>query len=147
MPDFSGFTVPGRFQKMKDNVIIDVAHNPPAIKALVETISLTENRKVNFIYGSMRDKDIGSVIRYLGDIAEKIFVVSVDEENRGAKVTDIVEKADEYIKPLLFSADNDRETMKRALEDSTRNNIPLVVTGSFYTVEKFLRWQNEKNGI
>jgi dihydrofolate synthase / folylpolyglutamate synthase len=143
-PSFKELLLPGRFQKVDKNIFIDIAHNKPAIEALVERIGETEKNNVNFIYGSMKDKDISSVLDILADVADKIFVVSVDEENRGAKVEDVVQKSSAKMKEKLLFCQNDIKTMETAVNDSQKFKKTLVVTGSFYTIEKFLRWKNEK---
>ncbi len=141
IPDLADLFLPGRYQKIEENLFVDVAHNKPAIQALVERISETEKNGVNFIYGSMKDKDIDSVLNLLSTVSDKIFVVSVDEENRGAKVEDVINKASVDLREKLFFEEGDDRTMERGVKESKEDGKTLLVTGSFYTVEKFLKWK------
>jgi len=140
IPEADGFYFPGRFEEIEKGVVIDVAHNPPAIKTLTDHIAL-KNEKVAVIYGAMKDKDVGKCLNLLSKVSERIFPVSIDCLNRGSTVADIVSRSDEFVKTLLDYDMTDDETIKKAFLYSKEKGITLIVTGSFYTIEKFVQWR------
>ncbi|MEA3498888.1 MAG: bifunctional folylpolyglutamate synthase/dihydrofolate synthase, partial [Campylobacterota bacterium] len=54
----------GRFEKISDNIIIDVGHNPLAAKAIYNEL-LKEDKKVILVYNSFKDKDYEEVLNIL----------------------------------------------------------------------------------
>lgn len=146
MPDISSLKLPGRFEEISQGVIIDVAHNPPAIHSLVEYVK-KKGLQVTVLYGAMKDKDISSVTRFLAQAADSIFVISLDAENRGATVDEILERTDETAKPLLEKYDNDELTIKNAIVHAREKGRILLITGSFHTVEKFVRSSSYKKMV
>jgi len=142
MPDVDSFTFPGRFEEIEDGVIIDVAHNPPAIKTLADHIALKE-RKIAVIYGAMKDKDLGNCLTILSGVSEKIFPVSLDFMNRGASVDEIISRSDETVRSQLEYGSNDLETLKRGYDFAKEKGLLLLITGSFYTIEKFVKWRKD----
>ncbi|HSW60982.1 MAG TPA: Mur ligase family protein [bacterium] len=140
IPDFSEMVLPGRYQLIEPDVRIDVAHNPPAVRSLVEHIAEKGIRPV-VVFGAMKDKDIGSVLDELARIAVEIHVITVEEENRGASADEIILRSSEYVKKIIKKSQNDEKTMKNALLSAHANNTELLVTGSFYTIEKFVKWR------
>jgi dihydrofolate synthase / folylpolyglutamate synthase len=140
IPDFSEMVLPGRYQLIEPDVRIDVAHNPPAVRSLVEHIAEKGIRPV-VVFGAMKDKDIGSVLDELARIAVEIHVITVEEENRGASADEIISRSSEYAEKIIKKSQNDEETMKNALLSAHANNTELLVTGSFYTIEKFVKWR------
>ena len=62
----------GRFHRVRDNVLIDSAHNPDGIKALLS--SLKDEEKDTLIIAMMQDKDIDQVLNILKDEFKRIIV-------------------------------------------------------------------------
>ncbi|MGI6394677.1 MAG: bifunctional folylpolyglutamate synthase/dihydrofolate synthase [bacterium] len=140
-PDFSEMTLPGRYELIEEGIRIDVAHNPPAIKALVTHI-VASKEKVVVLYGAMKDKDIPSVLEELSTVAISIFVVTVDEMNRGATAEEVLLKVPIHLQQIVKKNKNDFLTMQEAIDFAKEKGVTLLVTGSFYTVEKFVKWKN-----
>lgn len=138
VPDFSQMVLPGRFQLIEPDVRIDVAHNPPAMRSLVEHAVKKGIRPV-VLFGAMKDKNIEAVLNELARIAVEIYVITVEEENRGASADEIILRSSEYAEKIIKKSQNDEETMKNALLSAHANNTELLVTGSFYTIEKFVK--------
>jgi folylpolyglutamate synthase/dihydropteroate synthase len=142
IPDADSFYFPGRFEEIEKGVVIDVAHNPPAVKTLTDYIAL-KNEKVVVIYGAMKDKDISKCLNLLAKVSEKIFPVSIECMNRGATVADLISRSDESVKALIEHYLTDDETIKNAWLYSKEKGVTLIVTGSFYTIEKFVQWRKK----
>jgi len=141
IPDFANLKLPARFEFIEPDIVADVAHNPPAIAALVETVR-RKLGKVVVLYGAMKDKDVTQVLDFIGEISDEIFVVSLEADNdRGAKAHEILERASAAVaKKIKFEATDD-ETMSLALDAARKNGMKLLVTGSFHTVEKFVNFR------
>ena len=111
----------GRCQKITDNITIDVGHNPLAALALVKEF---ENKKVNLIYNSYKDKDYKKVLSILKPIINKIIIMPLEDKR-------IVDRNNllEIIKDLNIITQDLGEIKK---------NEEYLVFGSFLVVEKFL---------
>lgn len=72
---FANVTWPGRFQRVGD-VIVDGAHNPPAARALAD--SLAGTGPYALVAGFCADKDVASVLKILAPVADRGFAVRID---------------------------------------------------------------------
>ena len=113
----------GRCQKIAQNITIDVGHNELAAMALVKTF---ENKKINLVYGSYKDKDYPKILEILKPIIDKLFVVEILEEPRMQTRESIIKSA----KKLNIE-------ISEKLNFST--NEEYLVFGSFKVVEYFLK--------
>ena len=70
---------PGRFERVRENLILDAAHNPHAAHALVQTFQVEfPNKKAEIIFGAVEDKDSTEVLRILEPIASHFHFVPVN---------------------------------------------------------------------
>ena len=121
--DFFLEVLEGRCQKIKENITIDVGHNPLAANVILEEF---KNKKITLIYNSYKDKDFKEILTILKPIIKEVLVIHCDDERM----------IDENIllnilKKLSLKADIFKfETMKKEEE--------YLVFGSFKVVEKFL---------
>jgi dihydrofolate synthase / folylpolyglutamate synthase len=63
--------LPGRFQLLEGNipVLLDVGHNPEAVRTLVEYLTQNfPNRRIHAIFSMMKDKDIAEVLRIMNPV-------------------------------------------------------------------------------
>jgi len=114
----------GRFYKIKDNITIDVGHNPLAAKAISQALG---HKKIVLIYNSLEDKDYISVLSILKNNIKRVEIISVDTPR-------ILDKS-KLIKSLK-NLNIDYSNFK-----SVDNLEEYLVFGSFFVVESFL----EKN--
>ena len=73
---------PGRFQIVSDQplVILDGAHNPQAIAALVAALpAVLHGRRVTLLFGVMQDKDWRAMLPALATIADEMVVTRVHQ--------------------------------------------------------------------
>lgn len=68
---------PCRFEKVRDNVIIDGAHNPDAVKTLVNAVKTTQKEKTAVI-AMMQDKDAENAIKELKGAFVRVIVTEID---------------------------------------------------------------------
>lgn len=116
----------GRYQKITDNIIVDVGHNPLAAKAIAKELK-QENKKYILVYNSYADKDYEEVISILKPYITEVQIIHCEDKR-------IVEK-DKLIKKIknLSLSVNDFDIIKM----NNKNNY--FVFGSFLVVEFFLK--------
>lgn len=112
----------GRFYKIKDNITIDVGHNPLAAKAISQALG---NKKIVLIYNSLEDKDYISVLHILQNNIKRVEIISVDTPR-------ILDKS-KLIKSLQ-SLNIDYSNFE-SIDDLEE----YLVFGSFFVVESFLK--------
>jgi dihydrofolate synthase/folylpolyglutamate synthase len=111
----------GRFYPLRENIRIDVGHNPLAARAIVQAL---EPGTV-LIYNSLDDKDYREVLAILKPKLKRVELIPIATQ-RAATLRQIEAALDDleipwgYYDGLLFSHEN------------------YLVFGSFYTVEAFL---------
>lgn len=70
---------PGRFERIRENLILDAAHNPHAAEALVKTfLSEYPDQKASVIFGSVEDKESAEVLKILEPITSHFHFVPVN---------------------------------------------------------------------
>jgi dihydrofolate synthase/folylpolyglutamate synthase len=131
----AGARLPGRIQVVVENpeVMVDVAHNRAAAKALAEHISSLPEKPTALVLGMMADKDIEGVMRELAVIADHIFLAR-PEVDRAAD-TKTLEEAARALKAEYSSHKSVAEALLAAKEWAEKDGRVLV-TGSFHTVEE-----------
>jgi len=117
-----GLSFEGRFQKVRNNIILDVGHNPMAARKIFENIS---NNTI-LIYNSYTDKDYLEVIEILSPKLKKIILIDVPDK-RVCKTKFLLEKFKSS--PVSVS------TMHKKFCIS--NNENYLVFGSFSVVKEF----------
>jgi len=121
--DFILEVLEGRCQKMKENITIDVGHNPLAANVILEEF---KNKRITLIYNSYKDKDFKEILTILKPIIKEVLVIRCDDERMIDE-----EVLLNSLKELSLKADIFKfETMKKEEE--------YLVFGSFKVVERFL---------
>lgn len=121
--DFILEVLEGRCQKIRDNITIDVGHNPLAANVILEEF---KNKKITLIYNSYKDKDFKEILTILKPIIKEVLVIQCDDERMIAE--DILINT---IKSLSLKGDIFKF-------ESMKNDEEYLVFGSFKVVEKFL---------
>lgn len=131
---------PGRMQTINQSpkFIVDVAHNPNGIRALVKTITgYFTYSDLKIMVGIIKTKDYSTMIRLLSRIADKIIIVRPDTEKalETAPLARIARQSNDYVTEF--------QTVSEGLTHLTTNNKPgdlLIGTGSHYTVGEILKY-------
>ncbi len=121
--------MPGRFEYIKDNIIIDGAHNISAIEALTDSIKLKfKNKKINIIYSALFDKEYDKMIKHLSNIANKFYFTTLKD----LRATDpnIFSK---YTNVSSYTFINYEECINKAINDLKDDEI-LLITGSLHFI-------------
>jgi dihydrofolate synthase / folylpolyglutamate synthase len=136
-----GVRLPGRLQVLpgRPSVVLDVAHNPHAARALADGLGDMGFYERTFaVFAMLGDKDIGGVIDAMRGRVDQWFVASVAAE-RAAPAQRIAELLSER---GLSKATRTFATVDAALQEARREAGPndrILVFGSFYTVAEALR--------
>lgn len=131
----------GRVEIISENptVILDVAHNPPAMRYLAGMLRQRGAVTRYAVIGMLKDKDIYSSLNELGGIFERIFICSLPGE-RGSTAGYVKENLvrtgmpEENIRTFDTAFDAYTEALKELPEGAE-----LVVCGSFVTAEELLK--------
>ncbi len=127
--DCNNYIIPklfGRFQKIADNITIDVGHNPLAAKVIVQELKKSDE-KVILIYNSYQDKDYKEVLRILQPFIKEIQIIQCDDK----RMLNIKE-LECFIKSLCLN-------IKYFDIMNIRRDNHYLVFGSFIVVENFLK--------
>ncbi|MBW2981793.1 bifunctional folylpolyglutamate synthase/dihydrofolate synthase [Candidatus Woesearchaeota archaeon] len=108
---------PGRLEK-KQGILLDGAHNPAGIKALMKSI----NNNLTIIFGAMQDKNIKEMakfLKYKKIILTKANIAKTLEPN----------KIRQYFKEPIITTN-----LKQAIKEAKKHKNPILITGSIYLV-------------
>ncbi len=124
---------PARFEllNIKPIIIFDGAHNPNGIAAAKKSIlQYFTNTKVNILTGVMADKDYNYTPLALKGITHRVYCVKPN--NPRALDADALAEVfnNEGISAEGFK--NIKDALTAAIENSVKNNIPLICLGSLY---------------
>jgi dihydrofolate synthase/folylpolyglutamate synthase len=123
--------VPGRFDR-RGKFILDVAHNPEGIAALVETLEAVEpTRPIVAVLGVLRDKDWREMMRRLCPFVDRTIITS--------PFSAPMNRAWNPDEATAFANTNGWPSEKitnlgAALQTAANGASTVVVTGSFHTV-------------
>lgn len=119
----------GRCQKIKDNITIDVGHNPLSAEVLREHFKKT---KVTLIYNSFDDKDIYSTLSVLKPIISYVEILPFESYTR--------KTGESKIKKTLSELGISWQYFNNKINEDEN----YLVFGSFHVVEEFLKTMNER---
>ncbi len=121
-------------------VVLDVAHNPAGMQALVQTLAQCGYAKTrwNVVFGAMEDKDISEMLATLAPITEQLYAPSlfVSRARTGENVA--AEARRSGIQAEQFG------TMADACNAVMAKSKPTLIVGSFYVADEALQWWNSR---
>ena len=138
----SGLCWPGRFQRVtgpgETELVLDVAHNPPASAKLRENLELVfPHREVTVVSAMAGDKDFGNFLEHLLSVAGAFIFPCVDfgtaDTQSGAAEPSRMASALEDLTGGRLAGEI-CAGMTEALELASEYSGPVVVCGSFHTV-------------
>lgn len=113
----------GRYYKLRENIILDVGHNPLSAKVIKEALG---KKKVNLIYNSLKDKNYKNILEILKPITNRVYIFEIKNERVETK---------ENLQKVLKELNIDFANFKEIKEDEE-----YLVYGSFSVVEEFIEW-------
>ena len=126
---------PGRFQVLpgRPAVILDVAHNPQAARALAASLAaLGGDGRVLAVFAMLRDKDIAGVIAAVKSRVAHWFIAGL-EGARGAGVVELRQALAASAVTAVTECGDVAAAYSQACDIATENDR-ILVFGSFYTV-------------
>jgi len=124
-------TIKARFEKRRigdKTIILDVAHNPDAVKALVQTLSESPMETVA-IFSALIDKDIIDMVNVASESIKHWYLVPLSSD-RAIESTELKKKFSEPSSTTICEDMNSAIEMSLALSNAER----VVIFGSFYTI-------------
>lgn len=119
---------PARLEKINSRTYLDGAHNPPAAKALIDSLKAM-NKPVNLCVAMMEDKDVSACIEIFADTASKVIVTEVDMPRCAAAET-LAEEFSKYNTEVIVEKDS-KAAVERLMKITTADEVGCVC-GSLY---------------
>lgn len=113
--------LPGRMMKFRDHITLDVGHNLPAARALLEAF---RGNEVSLVYNTFKDKEYRSILQTLKPILREVRVLEIEGERALA--------------PELLEAALEELGIPHGPFESATPEKTWLVFGSFSVVEAFL---------
>jgi dihydrofolate synthase/folylpolyglutamate synthase len=124
---------PGRLEVItqgRATVILDGAHNPEGIRALVDELQeLRGGRKVKLLFAAMADKEWELMLRVLAEAVDEIVFTKVDME-RSADPELLAAKNQRIAHRVIGDS---RRALQTLLAEATEDDV-VVVAGSLYLI-------------
>jgi dihydrofolate synthase / folylpolyglutamate synthase len=131
-------SLPGRFQVLpgRPQVILDVAHNPQAARALADNLAASGFAPETYaVCGMLRDKDMAGVLRELAPRITQWYLASLSGP-RGATADELAQHLEKKsVRKFAMPAEALAAALGAASEDDK-----IVVFGSFLTVGEAITW-------
>jgi dihydrofolate synthase/folylpolyglutamate synthase len=130
----------GRFQWVPDRipVLLDVAHNPQAVRSLLDYLA-TEfpNKRKHAVFSMMRDKDISSVVDIMKPVIDNWFISPLKNPRTAPEsiMREIFNNC--AVEKVSFGFTDFSETLAAAKNSAEKNDL-ILVFGSFFLVSEFL---------
>ena len=130
----------GRFQLIdaKIPVLLDVGHNPEAVKTLVDYLTIAfPNKKIHAIFSMMKDKDIASVLEIMNPVIYDWFFTPLSNPRTVPEETMKNIFSNSSVAKVSFGYKDFNDAFKAAQGQSQPNDL-LLVFGSFFLVSECL---------
>lgn len=128
-------SIPGRMQRLERNgrsFLLDVGHNPHAVRYLREQISAMDFKRVIGVFGVMRDKDYRRMIEILSGTVTH-WIVAQPEGERALPAEALVEEIKQQGGVVLGVYSDIKDLCRELLSAGEAGDL-LVVFGSFWVV-------------
>jgi dihydrofolate synthase/folylpolyglutamate synthase len=130
----------GRFQLINDKIpiLLDVGHNPEAVKTLVDYLNMTfPGKRIHAIFSMMKDKDIASVLQIMSPVVYDWFFAPL--ANPRAATEPVMREifSQSSVTRVSFGFTGFAEAFNAAKNQSLEGDL-LLVFGSFFLVSDCL---------
>lgn len=143
---------PGRFEVLLKEplTIYDGAHNMDGMTAAAETLGrYFGGRKIHILMGVMADKEYERMIEVLQPFTAAVYAVT-PANPRSLPGPELAACFQRYGVEAASAFDSVREAVNRALEDSLRDHMPLMMLGTLYLYEEaeaaVREWEKNRRG-
>ena len=118
---FEGFNLRGRFEKFKENIILDVGHNELAGKIIAKELKKM-SFKVSLVYNTLENKNYEKALSHLKPFVKEVLLLDIEDERALSK--EKLQRALRSFNVKKFEGINEKEN--------------YLVFGTFKVVESFL---------
>lgn len=126
---------PGRFEYIKENIIIDGAHNIHGVDALVETLkNKYPNKYIKVVFTALQDKSIDLMLSSLDQVTSYYYFTSIIDK----RATD-VNYFKQFTNKEYILIDNYIIALDQACEELKENEL-LVITGSLHFISNVIAY-------
>jgi len=125
--------LPGRMEMICEDprILIDGAHNPPSVEALIKTIGQhVSYDSMVVIFGCASDKDVDGMMDQIAMGADKV-IFTKNGTMRSADPEELAQRFEERTGRMAQWSDTVEQAIRVASSVATRGDI-ICVTGSFY---------------
>jgi len=119
---------PARMEFIYDDILLDCAHNPDAIKVLVKELKLLKYSRLIVVTGILKDKDKEIMLKALNPLVDH-FVFTRPKINRASDPKDLAR----FVKKDYTLVYDVKEAVDFARSMLRKGDL-LLITGSCYTV-------------
>lgn len=126
---------PGRMEEVLPKVILDGAHNPPAIRKFIESIQAQKKKeRLVILFSAVNDKDYENMIEELckGTSADA-YVITKLEDERGTACEEMAQVFRKFTDGMVYVEENLEKAFAKALEEKGDEGY-LYCLGSLYLV-------------
>ena len=135
----------GRFQFIDDEVpiLLDVGHNPQAVKALVNYLTQRfSGKRIHAVFSMMKDKDIAGVIELMKPLVFTWYVSPLKNSRTATRVT-MKQVFQQCNMDNVFLEFDDFKTTFSFVKSQVSQDDIIVIFGSFFLVSEFLLARNQ----
>jgi dihydrofolate synthase / folylpolyglutamate synthase len=140
--------VPGRLQQLGGvpAVIVDVAHNPQAARALAAWLDAQPAGRVQAVYGALADKDVAGVMLALGGRVQQWHLAGLDNDTpRGLSATALARTLLETLPGAVFEVWPGVTEALKAAQDNARPGDRILAFGSFFVASAVLAVEQSRS--
>lgn len=140
---FKGNSIPGRWQILQENprIILDVGHNEAALMMQHKELESYPKTNLHIIIGFMADKEVDELLLYFPKDAHYYFTQANIERALPSKTLQMKAEKHELFGEVYVSPQKVWEEIKDQLDSKDT----LLVTGSFFIIDSFLKAYREIN--
>lgn len=132
--------LPGRFQLINDKipVLLDVGHNPEAVKTLVDYLNMTfPGKKIHAVFSMMKDKDIAGVLEIMNPVVYDWFFAPLTNPRAATEPLMREIFSHSSVTRVSFGFTGFAEAFNAAKNQAQEDDL-LLVFGSFFLVSDCL---------
>lgn len=125
---------PGRMEKISDSpmIVLDGAHNEPAIRRLVETINADfGQQEIHLIFAVLQDKAVDKMLSLLSELSNVHITLTSFDNSRAAKI----EELNSYANSRIVIKEYWQEALADIIQEMDANDL-ILITGSLYFISE-----------
>ncbi len=123
---------PGRFEFVEKNILLDCAHNPDGMKALVKSVSKLDYDKLFVVIGLMKKADVKRISEEI-KVLDAQFIVTKPPMKTALQPEKL---AEQFHHPSIASSV--KEAITLAKEKATKKDL-ILITGSIFLIGTALK--------